>query len=393
MEVGIVGSAADLHSEVVRWALTESGVNCHLFDTLRGLQEHPGLGLEVEYGARSGGGIVNGNLRALWYRRHYKVRSHVNDPNDENDAFRTAERNVFQDNIVDTLAIDPRIGWINNPRNARAAENKFGQLLFAQRAGLAIPDTLMTTAPDQIRDFARRHDTVVVKPFGVFAWRYADHRARYALASKIEASRVLTSSDAALSNTPAIYQTVVSKKSDLRVVIIGTQVHAYNITQTGEPDFDSRFSMSDPTKSSIEAYNLSLRQKTQILDMMAKLGIEMASADFGLTHEDEIVFLDLNPAGAWLFLEERVPEIELTAQTCRLLVNKAGLAVDGPFPNYDAFNRSGALERFNARCHADARAGITFLNDRTWREAPQERSSRLEASVAGSAADKLTQDA
>lgn len=368
MEVGIVGAASDLHSEVVRWSLTEAGVTCHLLDTLSGLQDHPGVGLAVEACDRSGGGILNDNLRALWYRRHYKVRSRSPGANEENDAFRTAERNVLQDNIVETLAMDARVGWINNPRNARSAENKFGQLIFAKRAGLAIPDTLMTAAPDSIRDFARRHDTVVVKPFGVFAWRYADHSARYALASKVSASKLLDRSDAALSNTPAIYQTVVNKKSDLRVVIIDTQVHAYNVTQRGAPDFDSRFSMSDPARSIIEPYELSGDQKARILTMMRALGIDMASADFGLTHDDEIVFLDLNPAGAWLFLEERAPEIDLTAQTCRLLTRKAGLDIDHAFPGYGAFNRSRALERFNDKCRADAREGLTFLNDRTWRE-------------------------
>lgn len=368
MEVGIIGAATDLHSEVVRWSLTEAGVTCHLFDTLAGLQDHPGLGLAVQAGDGSDGSILNADLRALWYRRHYKVRARMADANDENDAFRTAERNVLQDNVVETLAMDPRIGWINNPKNARSAESKFGQLLFAKRAGLAIPDTLMTAAPDQIRDFARRHDTVVVKPFGVFAWRYADHRARYALASKVQASMLIDSSDAALSNTPAIYQTVVAKKSDLRVVVVGTEVHAYNVTQPGTPDFDSRFSMADPARSSIEPYDLSTLQKTRILEMMAALGIEMASADFGVAQDDEIVFLDLNPAGAWLFLEERVPEIDLTAQVCRVLARKAGLATDQDFPSYGDFNRSGALGEFNNRCRADAKAGVTFLNDRTWRE-------------------------
>ncbi|MFA4892987.1 RimK family alpha-L-glutamate ligase [Brevundimonas sp.] len=338
-------------------------------DTLYGLHNHGGASLLIDDLPSTRGGTCNANLRAAWYRRHYKVRSAASDADDENGVFRTSESNMMQENVVATLGADPNISWINDPSSARAAEHKFLQLVHAKQSGLAVPPTLMSADPDRIREFARAHRSLVVKPFGVYSWAYSDLSRTYALASKVDAARILDSPDGALSNTPAIYQVAVDKVSDLRVVVVGSDVYAYDIAQVGVPDFDCRFAMANPKMASIEPYSLSAEQKARVLRMMTSLNIDMASADFALTADGDIVFLDLNPAGAWLFLEERVPSVGLTSLVCRLLAEKAGYAPGLDFPDYAAFARSSAVEAFNHRYRTEAEKGATIRNDRTWTEA------------------------
>lgn len=368
MKVGIVGSTTDLHSEVVRWALEAAGVECRLFDTLGGFYQEAGVSLFAGMAGRPQDGVLDRELRALWYRRHYRLRSPQDVVPDENTAFRTSECDLLQDNIISGLSVDDRIGWINNPRNLALAESKFAQLLFARKAGLAIPATLMTSDPDQIRAFAREFDTVAVKPFGIYAWQYDNRRTRYATASKVRSGKIIDSADEALSNTPAIYQSAVDKVSDLRVVVLDDEVYAYDIRQSGEANFDSRFAMADASRTTITPHPLSQVQRHAVLAMMRLIGIEMASADFALTADNEIVFLDLNPAGAWLFLEHRAPQTSLTSRLCSLLARKAGLELERPFPTYDQFLSSGGMEAFKKLCAAKTKAGVTIMNDRTWRE-------------------------
>lgn len=369
MEVAIISAATDLHSEVVRWALDQAGVPCHVMDTLSGIHNHSDSSLLIDDQASTRGGACNANVRAAWYRRHYKVRPAASGGDDENGAFRASESNIMQENVVATLCADPNISWVNSPFSARVAEHKFLQLVHAKQSGLAVPPTLMSADPDRIRAFAGAHASLVVKPFGVYAWAYSDQRRTYALASKVDAARILESTDGGLSNTPAIYQVAVEKVSDLRVVVIGSDVYAYDIAQVGVPDFDCRFAMGNPKLASIEPYSLSADQKARILRMMTSLNIDMASADFALTADGDIVFLDLNPAGAWLFLEERVPSVGLASRVCRLLAEKAGSAPGLEFPDYADFARSSAVEPFNLRYRAAAERGATTRDDRTWTEA------------------------
>jgi hypothetical protein len=54
------------------------------------------------------------------------------------------------------------VTWINQPGRDSAANHKPWQLTVAQRIGLTIPDTLMTSDPDAAREFWQRHSGAVI---------------------------------------------------------------------------------------------------------------------------------------------------------------------------------------------------------------------------------------
>src|SRR3954447_10408728 len=91
--------------------------------------------------------------------------------------------------------------WISEPHTTERAQNKLLQLRVASRLGLAVPDTLVSSDPDTVRQFVRGHGgRVVAKALTSI------------LGTALEAGRVELASlgdDAELRLSPAIYQAEV----------------------------------------------------------------------------------------------------------------------------------------------------------------------------------------
>ena len=58
---------------------------------------------------------------------------------------------------------------------------------------------------------------------------------------------------------------------------------------------------------------------TGLRSLMAALGLVYGAIDMRLTEEGEYVFLEVNPAGQWLFIEQRTGQPITAAVTDRLV--------------------------------------------------------------------------
>lgn len=166
---------------------------------------------------------------------------------------------------------------------------------MAQEVGLTIPRTLITNEPAAARAF------VAAEPGGTI------YKAFSATEQEWRETRLLRPEEmAGLDNVayaPVIFQEYVPAGVDLRITVIGDAIFpaAIHSQETSYP-IDFRMDMS---QARIEPATLPAETEASLLMLMARLGIVYGAIDMRRTPDGHDVFLEVNPAGQWLFIEQR----------------------------------------------------------------------------------------
>lgn len=181
--------------------------------------------------------------------------------------------------------------WVNDVVRDAAASHKPWQLELARRVGLHIPETLMTNDPEAARAFwASQPQGTVYKAFSAthYAWRE---------------TRLLRQDEWRLADAirwaPVIFQAYVPATHDLRVTVVGQQLFAAAArTEDAEYPVDVRFNHVQ-----YQPHPLPPEVERKLLAFMTKLGLEYGAIDLRLTPDGEYIFLEVNPAGQFLYIE------------------------------------------------------------------------------------------
>jgi hypothetical protein len=221
MTILVISSLADLHAQAVIGALGERGARVELLD----LSDYPGkLTLTLAFESESrrfqlrrpGAGHLDlDTVRAVWWRRPgtFGLPESLTDPTHRRLALSeatTAFHGLF--------AAMPAL-WINPPALDALASHKPYQLALAQSLGLEIPRTMMTSDPEETREFWRScNGDVIYKQFIALPEAWSETRKLGEAETKV--------ADAAIRLAPVIFQQHIAAVADLRVTIIGEEVFA-----------------------------------------------------------------------------------------------------------------------------------------------------------------------
>jgi glutathione synthase/RimK-type ligase-like ATP-grasp enzyme len=100
---------------------------------------------------------------------------------------------------------------------------------------------------------------------------------------------------------PVIFQELVPGGRDIRATVVGDQVFAAEIrADQSAYEFDFRI---DSAHAPISEYRLPEPVQERLLALMRRLGLRYGAADFRVAPDGDHVFLEVNPAGQWLFVE------------------------------------------------------------------------------------------
>jgi glutathione synthase/RimK-type ligase-like ATP-grasp enzyme len=236
-----------------------------------------------------GARVPMAEVTAVWWRRPqaFGIPPAVSDPVHRQFAMAEAAT-AFQGMWQASDAL-----WVNNVVRDAAAAHKPWQLELAKQVGMLIPETLITNDPDDARKFWAKHPgQIVYKPFSasVYAWRE---------------TRILREEEEALADSirlaPVIFQKYVPAQVDLRITVIGEEIFAAEAhSQQGEYKIDVRFNADITYKH----HKLPAELKQKLLKFMRTLGLEYGAIDMRLTPEGDYVFLEINPAGQFLYVEQ-----------------------------------------------------------------------------------------
>lgn len=291
----VLSHPGDLHATTVIGRLTEWGVPSFLLDLsdLPGREtltiDHTGDRPVVRVRHQEAGVVDLTDARSVWWRRPQLVAvdAAVADPDAR--GFCYGEWHEAIHGMYALLGCP----WLNPLVADQLASHKALQLAVAPTLGLRTPRTLMTSDAAEARAFAEQWgiDNVVYK---IFAATYQVWRE----------TRRLTVADLAqldrLHLAPVIFQEYVPGVADIRVTVVGDDLFAMAIDGRDSPDIDFRLRMRTAGTSAVR---LPDEVASGLRALMAHFGLVYGGADFRLTPDGEYVFLEVNPAGEFLFCE------------------------------------------------------------------------------------------
>jgi glutathione synthase/RimK-type ligase-like ATP-grasp enzyme len=297
MTVLIVSSLADVHARAVIAALAERDEPVELLD----LADYPGkLALTLAFDdnrrrfqlRRPGQGELDlETVRAVWWRRPgtFGLPATLRDPTHRRLALSetyTAFHGLFE-------AMD--VFWVNPPARDASAGHKPYQLALAQRLGLDIPQTMMTSDPEAAREFWRACDgDVVYKQFIALPESWSETRRLGEAETKV--------ADAAIRLAPVIFQRHVAAVADLRVTIIGDDIFAAAVdVRDLSYDVDVRLNL----EAKHVPHDLPDDVANRLRALMRRLGLVYGAIDLRLTEDGRYIFLEINPAGQFLYVEQQ----------------------------------------------------------------------------------------
>jgi hypothetical protein len=199
--------------------------------------------------------------------------------------------------------------WVNPPHFDEVAHHKPYQLATASRIGLPIPQTLITNDPSAARAFIDERGVhgVIYKTFLASETHWRETRSvRPDELTLLDSVRL----------APVIFQEYVPAVTDIRATVVGDEIFAAAISPApGGYDLDYRM---DLTGARFAATKLPAAVERRLHELMDRLGLVYGAIDLRRTPGDEYVFLEVNPAGEWRFVEERTGQPITEAMACLL---------------------------------------------------------------------------
>lgn len=190
--------------------------------------------------------------------------------------------------------------WINDPWQVYRLENKIYQTQIASNVGLELPDTLITSDPEQVRRFYNEHDgKIIVKSF-----------ATSPIPDKVIMTNMVSADDYSMLESakfsPAIYQEYVGKSYELRITVVGEKIFVADIFSQEDAqtaiDWRSKPILND-FRVLMKPGRIPVLLEEKIRHFMATAGLRYGCIDMIATKDGRYVFLEVNPAGQWYFVQ------------------------------------------------------------------------------------------
>ncbi|GHD87592.1 ATP-grasp ribosomal peptide maturase [Streptomyces naganishii] len=237
----------------------------------------------------AGGRLVSVNgLRSVWVRRPGAPAARAAQPS----AWLTEEAGQ----ALYGMLRGSGARWMNHPDAAQRARHKPWQLRLAQRSGLPVPATLITTFPQAAREFAERFPDLVVKPVSG-AHPQEPPRA-------VPTSRVAPDTDfGAVAYGPTLLQRRVAKRADIRLTVVGETMLAARKETPADADpeeVDVRFASSATPWLPAE---IPRRTAQAVRAYLREAQLSYGALDFAEDADGTWWFLECNQSGQFGFVE------------------------------------------------------------------------------------------
>jgi hypothetical protein len=132
---------------------------------------------------------------------------------------------------------------------------------------------------------------------------------------------------------PNIFQPYIEKAYELRCVVMGDKSFTAKLDSQAHESTRKDWRAGDVEEEELEyeVFDLPERVQAGLHRLMHSFEINLASIDMIVTPEGEFVFLDLNPNGQWLWLEEELG-LPLIASMADLLTREYSPAAEASSP-------------------------------------------------------------
>lgn len=195
--------------------------------------------------------------------------------------------------------------WLPGPRwQELRAEHKPLQLQVAADLGFEIPPTLITNSPGDFLDFYRRHNGAVVTKTvhnRLLPVDRAEGYTAYVLTEAV-ANRDVGYADA-IRHCPVTVQPYVDKRVELRVTVVGERVFPVAMQSQWTNHTRRDWRRGDHHHGRYAVHDLPAPVAARCVELVRRLGLRFGALDLILTPDGRYVFLEINPNGAWLWMQ------------------------------------------------------------------------------------------
>jgi len=236
------------------------------------------------------------DVSAVWYRRFAPGRA-LPAAMDMRSAAISESRAVIA-GLIEVLPVF----HLDDVANVRRADNKPLQLRWASELGLPVPKTLVTNDEDAVRRFASECDGFVAKTLSSFVVKNSDGE-ELAVYTRLVRDDDLHDMSG-LRRSPMQFQELVPKAFDLRCTIVGTRVFTAVLEaprlENGCVDWRIEGSaLADAWQPHVLPPEVELA----LLALLDRFALNYGAIDMIVTPDGDYVFLELNPAGEFLWLD------------------------------------------------------------------------------------------
>jgi glutathione synthase/RimK-type ligase-like ATP-grasp enzyme len=234
------------------------------------------------------------------------------------DPFMRAYVETEAKHVLEDLWSSLSCAFVPAPADAmRRADRKLVQLQAASALCLEVPASLITNDPSALLEFhAANEGGLVSKLPGPGLYRQREHRAVRFTES---VGRGELANVAAVAYAPVTFQARIDKAVEIRATVVGDRVLAAEIDSQGNRRTSGDWRRYDMAHTAHRAHELPADLAARLVTLAQRFGLRYAAIDLILTPDGRYVFLELNPNGQYLWIEE-LTGLPITEAICELLL-------------------------------------------------------------------------
>ncbi|HLL21045.1 MAG TPA: hypothetical protein VK427_02890, partial [Kofleriaceae bacterium] len=255
------------------------------------------------------------NVSAIWYRRPQKPVAHAELPVRAVRGYVELECDMVVRDMWASLDCDwlPAPPWV-----VQYTEHKTFQLKVAGELGFELPPTLTTNHPSDLIEFYRQHDGRIISKQAAKALQLAlgDSLIRY---TELVTTRDIAHARA-ISYCPMTFQSYVPKRVELRITVVGRRVFAAEIHSQATNHTRIDWRRYDQGRTPHCRHDLPSDIEYRCVRLVERLGLRYGAIDMVLTPDGRYVFIEINPNGQYLWIEDETG-LPISDAICDLLLS------------------------------------------------------------------------
>lgn len=206
--------------------------------------------------------------------------------------------------------------WINKVRSNYELSLKPYQLKLAIEVGLKVPNTIISNHYYYIQKLGKQSE-LVYKTLSSFC------SSKDAIFTNSVQLEQLQKNKISIAMAPGIYQQHIKKDHELRVTVVGNTIFTVLIDSQKLPETSLDWRHM-PHENIYEIGKLSNQTREKLLEFHRRANLVYAAYDFIVDRDGNEIFLECNPGGQWLWLEEKL-DLNISETMAKILLKEIEL--------------------------------------------------------------------